>query len=677
MRGYIGIIGFSMEILLVAAVILYIVRHDIIFSNSVLRHQEMLFPDPQEASATAGHRVFTDPDSYTWITYAKEMVSTGKWRINYTYSDNPPEGREAHWNSLLCWVLVGAGWLRHVLTGEGIYTALENGAFCVNSFQLLLGMGLWYGLARGPLGRWPTFAGLCLLVTIPNILWTFNPGRPDHQTLHFLTAFGSIVLLIKGGLGWFRSNTTPPSASFFQPPLRKDAFKWFRAAGAVGALGIWVGSTVQMTLLLSTAACALGSFFLIRRNEFAEQKKRGLDFEPALWFQWGLTGGAVTGVFYFLQYFPSDMRMRLETIHPLYAISWIGGAWLFTRCCKYKISGEIPSWKDWRLWLALAALLSLPLAAQLGPAQWHALRDPLIVRFQSRTGEGQPLPMVLGANWPELAFTELTLLPLVLFFAPWLAGNSRLNRHEWTLLSYSWFLCSAYLLLAFFQARWLMFSMLSFVVLIPLFLKALTRIHRPFRRNTALAISGIILAGCCTFYLQREITAISEMASNKFLHPTLVERILMKRLARNLSIGSPHGEIHVLGDPTAGPELFYFNGIKSVGSLFWQNSQGLRDTRDFYVSTDDNKARAILKEHGVNYVLVWDTPKAMLFPLYLQYGEAFDRVQADFLIRRLIEGVRVPFWMNEEVSLSVKTNRPFKVPIFHPIPKMIVYRVAP
>ncbi len=666
--------GVMVEILFISAVILYVVCQHTILADATLRHQEMLYTDGQAASAKVGNRVYLEHDSYTWLTYAKEMLQTGAWRINYTFSDNPPFGREAHWSSLLCWILVAAGWLRRMATGEPIFTALENAAFFINLSQLLLAMVVWYALMRKLLGRGFTLVGLFLLALLPSIAWAFHPGRPDHQTLHFLAALGSVGLLICGGLGWTRSTMNSGQDSFLEVPEKKRALACFRLAGVMGALGIWVGATVQLTVLFFAGCSVVGLIFFVSQKEIEEAGKRGLSYMSEVWWIWGKWGAAFTILFYLLQYFPFDMRMRLETIHPLYAVSWAGAGWLLMRCCQWRISGSRWLLRDWRLWLALGAFLAWPVASQFGPSEWHILRDQLVVRFQTHTTEGRSFPLLMGRDWLSAGFQEVGLLPLFLLAMPLFAGNSKYNRHEWMVLFFVWITGTGYFILAYWQVRWLSFAGLAFVILIPVFLKSLSRLYRGMELYVAWAVFGLVLVASGGLFLWNSQLALSRTVRDIMLHPTIPDMISTKRLARSLRAGMPDEEIRVIADPGAAPALYYFNGIKSVGSLFWQNSGGLRDTRDFFIATNDYEAEVIATARGVSYILVGSKSDDVMFQLYLKYGKSFNQAQGDFLIVRLIDGVRTPAWAKEDFVLSAKVSAPFKMRIPGPVPRLSVYR---
>ncbi len=656
----------SLVLLLLGSVV---VRHST-FDALLKRQQNIYFPDEQVATAEVGNRVFNDPDSYTWIILAKETIRTGQWRINYTNSDNPPYGREVHWNSFLVWMLVALAWVRSVLTGEQIYTALENAAFQVNMLQLVFMMVLWHILMRRVLGRWPTLLGTALLGSMGLIDWTFNTGRPDHQTLHFIAAMGSMIFLMRGGLGWVavREDVRP---LFIKVPSLSGARWGFRLAGLFSGFGIWVGATVQVTMLVFIGSLVLVLLFAVAKDEFStELTNHGLRYEPRLWWEWGLWGSVSSLIFYLIQYFPSDMGMRLEAIHPFYSISWLGASWLMTRILGWRVNGGRLNLLSWDILLAVAAMVVWPLATKVGPASWHIFRDTLIVRFQMGTTEGMPLQRTFGNNWLLVAWVHLTILPLILLVIPWVSRNPRLTRYEWTVLLFSWLVAIGYLILGFWQNRWLMFSAMSFVILAPVFLQAIKPVIRSWRGVAVLVVCWTLLAGDAGYYIWRSAREGAVIA------PNFVFGVWVKRLARIVRADKPNGEIHVITENAWAPELYYMNQIQSVGSFFWQNAQGLRATQNFWLSTDDEEAKKIAEERRLDYVMVYIHNVSINFPLYLRYGADVPTDYGDILIKRLLNnGPIVPEWLSQDYNMSYKADWSLSGGGTMPTPQVNIFKV--
>ncbi len=319
--------GAGLEFVIVLILILFVGWQHLLFAQSLERQSQLIYPDRTVPSATQGNRVLTDVDCYTWLALSRQMIDTGEWRINHANFDNPPQGREVHWNSLLCWLLVALAWISHLLTGDPIHAALENAAFQINLLLVLCLGILWYSIARTRFGRWPTLVGLALLLTLPELQFSFMPGNTDHQTLHLIALLGSIGFLLRGGLGWTQQATGGlPSCDF--PPTKQRALRDSTIAGAFGAFGLWIGATVQINTLILTGA---GLFILSLFRLHPDPLDGRVLFHPRFWRNWAYSGSAFTLLFFLIQYFPGDMRMRLEAIHPLHAVSWAGVGWLLRR----------------------------------------------------------------------------------------------------------------------------------------------------------------------------------------------------------------------------------------------------------------------------------------------------------------------------------------------------------
>src|ERR1039457_6166868 len=103
------------------------------------------------------------------------MLETGQWRIRYTYVDNVPYGREVHWSQSVSWMLVAFGYVRHLLTGEPMYDAIEGASIWVNPFLLVVfAIGFSWLISR----RMGVVAGAIFMltfVTLPDIDWAFYP----------------------------------------------------------------------------------------------------------------------------------------------------------------------------------------------------------------------------------------------------------------------------------------------------------------------------------------------------------------------------------------------------------------------------------------------------------------------------------------------------------------------
>lgn len=157
-------------------------------------------PDEQEEAVR--HKVYLENDSYYWLTYARQMLVEGKWRIRHTHADNAPYGREVHWSQSVSWLLVVGAIVAKVLGVSDWTLALEAASVWINPLLHALMVGGLGWVAARRFGVVPGMILALLLASLPDIAWNFLTLRPDHQTLHLGFAIGGFFALVVSGLGW-------------------------------------------------------------------------------------------------------------------------------------------------------------------------------------------------------------------------------------------------------------------------------------------------------------------------------------------------------------------------------------------------------------------------------------------------------------------------------------------
>src|SRR6266404_2714360 len=72
-----------------------------------LRNETEISATLSELPRPADTPFFRCADSFYWVSYAREMIDTGKLRVRFTQMDNAPYGRPNFgWASLNAWYLV-------------------------------------------------------------------------------------------------------------------------------------------------------------------------------------------------------------------------------------------------------------------------------------------------------------------------------------------------------------------------------------------------------------------------------------------------------------------------------------------------------------------------------------------------------------------------------------------
>jgi hypothetical protein len=141
---------------------------------------------------------------------------------------------------------------------------------------------------------------------------------PDQRGLADICAVGSILILLAGmkALDAERGNGS--------------AGRWFALAGIVGGLGMWVSVQKQVPI---AAGIAIGALLAarVRPRGLAGPDVRGV-LHAKLWRIWAWSGGATVLLAYLAEYAPDHMGgWRMDSIHPLYALAWIGAGELLAR----------------------------------------------------------------------------------------------------------------------------------------------------------------------------------------------------------------------------------------------------------------------------------------------------------------------------------------------------------
>lgn len=676
-----------------------------LFWDAAVRAYESYFqaaPDGPSPPKVPG-RLFLDHDPCYWITYAREMVRTGVWRIRHTFMDNTPQGRPVHWSQSVSWLLLAAGGLRHMMTGEPMDLAIENGSIWVGPAQLVilisaLGLLLYRRLGAVPAGVW-----MLGMAANGNVYWICHALRPDHHGLHLAFVLGSVACLIFGGLGWLKPagvaalcerpqkagsksdnvaaprerEGTAPSAGrhlsqWFAPlelPDGAAARRYFIAAGVLGGLGIWTGATVQ---LFGIGLIAVGAMLLVlfmpRRLHEADALK--VAYLPSLWRLWAITGAVTSLIFYAVEYAPRFPGMRLEVNHPLYALSWFCVGELLTRWSGRKL--KLRAAGRWTLpgdVLLLAGAALLPALLIGGPAEWHMLRDPAMRRLHHFITEFYSLKVVAeGRVWLRL-WKSHGLLPLLLFGAVWLAHPKRTRLYEWAALWMSFLPAFAYLVLGFLQVRWMaMFSAASLwlmAVMVAVFWRTVSEEPRRAWMGWGLAL---VMALQAATYAGLRVKEVTHIRDGRSLVGEIVKPMLQRFFITRLSALNEKGDWRFLCEPDLAGPMFYYGGIPCLTSYYWENIEGLKAATAFLSDAGEAEAVRVARERGLTHVVLPHSAEMAHIFHFIREGYFSEQGARAAMAGRLVAAPkRLPSWIHRDEELTKLARTPYSfrgVPVF-------------
>jgi hypothetical protein len=594
-----------------------------------------------------------DPDSECWINLTQQQYRDGTIRPHDFPFDNAPYGRARHWSSSFSWWLLLLAALTHACSGLPVEMAIAQVAPWANPV-LFAGFVMALALVLRPkIGAWATGMFILTLAAMSGVEWDFSSGHPDHHGLHLMAFTGLFLGALLGRMGWVRTDrgeALPEREPWPGASTRRGARFWFTASGVCGGIGLWIGSVQQMFCIgVLGIGAVLGALCFARRWSQPENSR----FEPELWRHWSRAGALTSLGFYLLEYFPSHLEMRLEVNHPMVALAWAGAGelmWIITRA-KVDLTAIRAGGRTMlvRAILGLAAVAALPLAIVFGPRSWFVVRNPVFRWAAGMISEGQPW---LDPRHPLAALhrifndTGVLLLAVPLAAVLLLVARRRLMpSHRGALLTLL-LASGAFLGWTLLQSRWMGFLEISLVLL-----TLVTVAGLPVGRHAGAVRTLLWLAFLAPGWVGFAAVQIGTRHETPARHARAVLAGMMctKEAAWNLELYSRGGRpARVMAPPGSSPTLHYYGGVETVGSYYWENLDGLLATIDFYNDTaDDNAARRIARERGLDFVMAVADPSFVLELQTLKAGKVDVAAARRTLAFRLSSpsGARVPDWL--------------------------------
>ena len=128
--------------------------------------------------------------------------------------------------------------------------------------------------------------------------------------------------------------------------------------------------------------------------------------------------------------------------------------------------------------------------------------------------------------------------------------------------------------------------------------------------------------------------------------------LLLRDVAHRLIQSSPDAVPVVLTGPNASTEMAYHSGVRTLGTLYWENMPGLKRAARIFSVPDEKTALAELTKVGITHIVVpsWDN-FAENYARLLAKAEGIDVASAPFF-KAILENDAFPQWL-----------RPFAYPI--------------
>jgi hypothetical protein len=583
-------------------------------------------------------------DGYVWNRHAENIGEGGEWRVRFTDMDNAPEGREVHWSSGFAWYLRGLGELHRHFSGDTLRNSIFRMSIWANPILLVVALGLFSTLSA------KRFGPLCGSVLAIGMISTasfyegFLPAYPDHHGITGFALMGLVFGIAWAGAGWVQR---PDGDAFLPARSLRQARHGMVFSGISAATALWISGFSAAVLAFGIGLGAMLGVVLFAKKA----AKEGCDYHPGLWKLWSLVTAGGSLFFYLLEYFPNHLGMRLEVNHPLYALSWVGGGWVIYEMTSWlrdlRIAPRAFPWK--RLLLPVLAAASLPAVILTTGSQFYTIKHEFMLGLMKNIAEVLPLltRIKMGAISWQVAFGYFPLFLLaavILLFTPKMCSAAK--------GAFLVMICPILVVTAmqFAQVRWGMLNGPTYIALAGILIPQMWRLvpRAPLARIAAgLVLCGIaVLFGHGTsrgmvlpFWHQYNSGKTVQVGSGQLL--ALLHRDIAKTILQNAD-GKP---VVLLSSPNSSCLLATFGGFQTIGTLYWENVEGLQTAAHMLNAQSDDEALRMLQERGVTHIalMTWENFIGPYFQIIHPKPKPGVALENSFGQKALFKK-RIPIW---------------------------------
>ncbi len=618
------------------------------------------FPDPMpDEKSNSGYEfgmrsiIFpsTGIDGMFWVEHAQRMVANGEWRVRRTDVDNSPIGREVHWSQAFLWWLILLGKIKHGITGESIAIGIESMAVFSNAILLLIFVIAIPFVVFRRFGAVAT--SLLVVATASSIGFSsaFSMGVPDHHGIAAASVLICAVFLLMGGGG--RVGGTEKSIDV-NAPYRSNtsvhirvARRWFIASGVAGAVGLWVSAASALPCLASLGVGAWISSCFSRRVGRDET-----GYCPELWRLWGIAGCVGSLFFYLLEYFPNHMGLRLEVNHPFYSLAWLGGGEILTRLTRRQpISKLLGTTHLSKLvfGLAILALITPVALVMMIPERCFWISDHFLWKLHSDFIYEFDSLFVSASMPGNVRFLIWNFLPILFSLTLGCrvllsSASSSFWKSNVALVLVGTVLLT---LLGVYQIRWLVLAnAFALVLLLPSVAGILNRIG-----NTKINFvekPGIVIGAILAFGLMPILNVnagFRQLQATTTLTAQEKSLIRIRHTAHFLRRMYPNRKLNVLAGPTTSTEMMYFAGSNSLGTLYWENLEGLKRAAEIFSAAGADEFLKLAVSRDVTHIVLTATDSFLDEYACLWRNLPSDAIINDTLLKSLLQTTDYPAWI--------------------------------
>ncbi len=531
--------------------------------------------------------------SFQWIMQVQEMFESDTWLLRHVDYDNAPDGRSVRTASLYRWWLGGLAWLDHLVSGNPIGISVERAALAADPIAQILFLLLTAAFIAcyfsGPAAALFSI-GFVLIFPLGA---AFVPGQPGDSTLLLICVVGSVLPLIAG-----LSKSQSESSEVPQTRMRRLFF----AAGFFGGVGMWIGVSGMLPILMGIAiASASTGYFYCRKNAGTGKFKS----TPLPWRAWAMGGAIVTLIAWLIDRSPAFLESaswQSDFIHPLYAAAWLGCGQIL----EFLDSNRKTVSRRLKIILSLSGLAIIGLTYSIifhgsiegwsiDPVGARLSRlpiDPGVANLGDWLGSHSQGVMLLATLFPA----ALLIMGMVALFR---LKDSEIEAKQIAI-------ALGPMVFALFWAA-MQLAWWNQLGVLALTLAAITISSSRLSQSLKWSCGGLTLFASA-LGASFVFSGLDEQ-SQKSVNRTELETLIERHLSQWLAVRSESSGEVVLAPPNVSVSLSYFGGLRGLGTPYPENVEGFSVAVRLCAASTADEARALATGREMTLIVhpSWDS----------------------------------------------------------------------
>src|SRR5678809_90656 len=131
----------------------------------------------------------------------------------------------------------------------------------------------------------------------------------------------------------------------------------------------------------------------------------------------------------------------------------------------------------------------------------------------------------------------------------------------------------------------------------------------------------------------------------RIVNPGEAQMALARDVAAVLRSTQPSGDITLLASPNGSTSVGYYGRFRTLGTLYWENAEGLKAAAAIFSTADDSQAERLIRARRVTHVAMFSDENFIEPYLVLSNPQATPQMLQRSFGWRLLTGAEIPAWL--------------------------------